>query len=127
MTPRLSGNISIFGLGITKKWSGEKFAIFSLKLPFQRGMVRGVGGSPPPPPPPHLLELSVFIYGQEPHNYGLRWVENEDLALKSQLFTLFRVDSQLRSQAPLRLAPLSLRGTNKRRRALGTGLVDRFL
>ena len=102
-------------------------------------MVREVGASPPPPPPPtHLLVRSIFIYGQEPITFRLllrptciihrtACSQNEGLALKSQLFTPFRVDRQLRSQAPLRLVPLSLWGTNKRRRTLGTGLVDSFL
>lgn len=40
MTPSLSRHISLFSLGIAKQWSREKFAFFSLKPPFQRGMVR---------------------------------------------------------------------------------------
>ena len=62
MTPRLSSHISIFSLGIAKQWSREKFAIWSLKPPFQRGMVREVGASSPPPRPPSARAFYLYLW-----------------------------------------------------------------
>ena len=70
MTPRLSGHISIFSLGIAKQWSREKFANLSLKPPFQRGMVREEGASPPslPPPPPSARAFYLYLWSGA-HNF----------------------------------------------------------